>query len=379
MKKQVFKDLLLLAMPLLFFASCSTEELENAEMEEENKMVTLTFMATEGTDASAKLNGPRKTTIVNNNTFMWTLGDRLWIDPWGYESVFYTDADNNIIGQQPTATFMINIPYTARGPYSDSYQVYYTGQGNGSTDPKQGTVSRLQVEIAAEQRADRPNDPSHIATSGDCGTALAQREGNHYTFNLDHKAAYLNIFPYLGTEADLSSPWSIPEVLDQYREGAKLLSITITGYKKEVNVDEPTLGAKAKRISSTKPKRGYEYIDMNRDPVIISGTYSFDKNGLGATPINGGMPTITFFCGTDGFDITTDPNKAPELTSCYVVMHPTSGDDKLSLEIEYMVYYPNNPGSEKYIKYTRIMSLRSFLPNSLTKIRHKLFDEAQES
>lgn len=126
--------------------------------------------------------------------YYWTEGDRLWVNNGG---TLIQDASNNIslklennpsdptaIKRAATAKFYFNGTFTA-----DSYPLRYTGKDNPVGD---------KVTIKAEQTQVVPNDASHIATDGDCGTAIATKPtgDSRYFFTISHKAAYATFLPY---------------------------------------------------------------------------------------------------------------------------------------------------------------------------------------
>lgn len=245
-----------------------------------------------------------RTTIDENLNFYWTPGDELWVDDPNTAGAYVKSKSSNIpaTGRQPSASF-----YFTEGFPGDEYQVYYTGQGSSST------ASGLKVTIAANQTQAAPNDGSHIATDGDCGTALATKQDGSFHFSLKHKAAYLQIYPYL----DASMP------------------------------DHVIL----KQIEITSDQH-------------LAGTYSFTKaNGLAYA--SDGTNKITLTCGTypDFFPIRK--NYGMDINGCYVVIAPNTH----TLTVKYTLVNTLN-GVEA--EFTKNVSSRNYAENSVTPLRHKL-------
>lgn len=131
--------------------------------------------------------------------FYWTEGDRLWVNTGTASSPTLTkDQRNNIssmlaphptmpttaVKRATTAKFYFNGIFSA-----PSYPVRYTGKGNPDGD---------KVTIKSVQSQTVPNDASHIAEDGDCGTATATQPlgSGKYNFVLKHKASYATFLPY---------------------------------------------------------------------------------------------------------------------------------------------------------------------------------------
>lgn len=267
------------------------------------------------------------TTLDQNRAFYWTSGDVLWVDDPTNSGKYICSDSINITGAQASSNFIVNKVFPKN---ITSAQVYYTGKNSNST------TSGLKVTIAQEQNQSIPNDASHIATSGDCGTALAVRQDDgRFTFKLDHKAAYLMLNPYWDSSVDGSE--------------TKLRSIT---------------------VKSDKP---------------IAGTFDFTDSGLSATPDEGTESySITVFCGEDGFPMGNDYGMAKNGT--YIVIHPNAHQLTIEYNFYVIVYqqrYIEEEGYwETYPEYDpngimrRTISLRDYDVNSVTQIRHKLKPDA---
>ena len=203
-------DLILLAATLLLTIGCAEEATtprNHPQPQEQEEPIP------EGLTAFCMDDGATRTTaeyFYKSETdrglhYYWTEGDRLWVNTGtDLAPVLKQDDGNNIHSQlkkhpemptiavkrAATAKFYFNGTFTA-----PSYPVRYTGKDNPDGD---------KVTIKAQQTQTVPNDASHIATDGDCGTAIAQKKGGRYNFTLKHKAAYATFLPY-STQAVLAS------------------------------------------------------------------------------------------------------------------------------------------------------------------------------
>lgn len=131
--------------------------------------------------------------------FYWTSGDRLWVnDAATALKVSNRSTISATAGKETAASFYFDGVFTA-----PSYPVRYTGNGNTAGD---------KVTIKAEQLQQAPNDGAHIGTDGDCGTAVAGRQGDgSYRFMLDHKASYLTFAPY-DSKGELAGTVSVQQI-----------------------------------------------------------------------------------------------------------------------------------------------------------------------
>ena len=168
---------------LLALASCSNDDMapENdgkQNVEQDEVPAGMTEFAVE--DGTTRTMGVYTGSGID---FYWTQGDKLWIN--NAASLIQSSKDN-IKGKAATAKFYFSGQYHAA-----SYPVRYTGNGN--------TVGN-KVTIKSEQKQETPNDGSHIGTDGDCGTAIAKKNGGRYSFTLSHKASYITFIPYYSHE-----------------------------------------------------------------------------------------------------------------------------------------------------------------------------------
>lgn len=137
--------------------------------------------------------------IGGGGKFQWTADDHLWVERQAGED-WVQEISNDIpaVGA-PTANFYYSGTYS-----NETYPVFYNGTVAASGSPK-------KVEIKTEQVQAQPNDFSHMASSGDCGYALARRYADEqYKFNIKHFPIYLCF---------------LPRTTDPKLEGAKILRV----------------------------------------------------------------------------------------------------------------------------------------------------------
>ena len=106
-------------------------------------------------------------------TYYWTYNDHIRLDV-GYESRAKSLSSNNT-----EASFVFEDAELD----AESYMVYFPD--------RDVTIPSVQTQTGA-------NTTAHIGASGDCGTAIAERnDDGSYSFTLQHKAAYLCFLPYI--------------------------------------------------------------------------------------------------------------------------------------------------------------------------------------
>lgn len=184
----------LLVSATLLMVACTGEDTANKQEQPQKQ-------DTKGLTEFVVADGATRTTAEyfdNGGTnrglhFYWTEDDRLWVN----NGTLIQDAGNTIgqllvdnsttpggVKRANKASFAFEGTFTAA-----SYPVRYTGKDNSVGD---------KVTIKAQQNQAVANDAAHIATDGDCGTAIATKSvgSDKYTFTLDHKAAYVTFMPY---------------------------------------------------------------------------------------------------------------------------------------------------------------------------------------
>lgn len=188
---------MLQAVTLLMLVSCAEEAItpnnsKNNEQEPDPKKGLTEFVvADNATRTTAEYFDKGGTN--RGLHFYWTAYDLLWVNNGGTLIQNASNTINDVLTENTTtpggvkratkASFVFTGTFTA-----PSYPVRYTGGSWGNKSNK--------VTIKAQQRQTVPNDASHIAQDGDCGTATATKVGNRYHFTLDHKAAYITFLPF---------------------------------------------------------------------------------------------------------------------------------------------------------------------------------------
>ncbi|WP_278821137.1 hypothetical protein [Hoylesella nanceiensis] len=214
------------------FTACSqdlTEE-QKKNIKENPKHLTEFF----ATNSAKTRTGAKYVTIpsvLDGLLFYWNSGDQIWIDK-NNDGVYVKNDGSDIQSgsKLEDANFFFNDQLNAT-----SYKVRYTG--NNSSTANEVIFAETQIQTA-------PNDASNIGKYGDCGVAVATKNGQgKYQFTLQHKAAYLVLSPY-----------------------------STYGFSSSV-------GVVAVYVTASKP---------------ISGKFAFDDNGVGAAK-TGAKNTIAWF------------------------------------------------------------------------------------
>ena len=167
------------------FTACSqdlTEE-QKKNIKENPKHLTEFF----ATNSAKTRTGAKYVTIpsgLDGLLFYWNSGDQIWIDKDNDGVYVKNDGSDIQSGSKlEDANFFFNDQLNAT-----SYKVRYTG--NNSNAANEVTFAETQIQTA-------PNDASNIGKYGDCGVAVATKNGQgKYQFTLQHKAAYLVLSPY---------------------------------------------------------------------------------------------------------------------------------------------------------------------------------------
>lgn len=207
---------------------------------------------------------------------------------WEPNDVIYVEDDNNkLYKSQSTindavarATFFVDGSYTTKG----QYDVYYCGTNSGASE-KKVVIANNQTQVAF-------NNTKHFGAAGDCGVAKATKTTvagkSGYRFDLEHKASYLCLLPYMAIKAQ--------------RANFRIQRIEITS-------------------------------DNN-----IAGTYDLTQTGLSATGTNGSK-TITLHLGNDGLLLANQTAETPNIdNSLYVVIAPGTH----ALKVKYTVLDAGN-------------------------------------
>lgn len=210
-------------------------------------------------------------------TFYWTKGDQVWIQRTPGRA-FERSAGSDIELRTRNGKKTRYAEFYFKGSFSGrTFPIRYTGSMNAYSD---------RVTIASRQAQRIPNDAAHLGVSGDCGTAVATREGRHFDFTLVRKAAYITFIPYN----------SAGEIA-----GGRLIQIKITSANQAIN-----------------------------------GTFSFDDNGLqlssrpSRNSVNGSTTLVL-----EKFTVPSRPNETK--TGAIAVIAPGSYRD---VTIEYTLRDP---------------------------------------
>ena len=214
MNKQLFLGVTL----LLLAVACANHDVpQEGNIPEKKGNENLTAFVIEGNNLITKAAQTRTTGQYSGSGigFYWTADDPLWVNKAATgEPDLQQSTRSDIASRLENSTITGGVKRASQASFyfdgtftADQYMVRYTGK-NGTKD---------KVTIKNEQTQTVVNDASHIGESGDCGTAVAQRQSNNrYTFMLDHKAAYMVFLPY-------NTPGAIA--------GAKLTKIKVTADK----------------------------------------------------------------------------------------------------------------------------------------------------
>ena len=158
------------------FASCANEDVAQSPTNpnEDNDKNLTTFVAGDETKTRTSMD-------YNSGDFFWEAGDYI-----------YVKDDNNVwqkSANAPTskvAAFKYKVPgkFTA----SNSYKVYYLGSYSSGN----------HVAISSTQTQTAPDNTEHFGTSGDYGSATANKitGKQQFSFTLEHQPAYLVFQPY---------------------------------------------------------------------------------------------------------------------------------------------------------------------------------------
>ena len=160
----------------LTFASCANEDVAQnpTNPNEDNDKNLTTFVAGDETKTRTSLN-------YNSSDFYWEAGDYI-----------YVKDDNNVLQKSSNAPTnkVASFKYKVPGKFTDhsGYEVYYLGKNSSGNSV---TISTTQSQTA-------PDNTEHFGTSGDYGTATANKVTgkNQFAFELEHQPAYLVFQPY---------------------------------------------------------------------------------------------------------------------------------------------------------------------------------------
>ena len=249
-----------------------------------------------------------RTSIDKDRYFYWTVNDKIWVEQT--PGNWIQSLTNTITAKQPTAKFYFNEPLP-----NETYNVRYTGLGNTSAE---------SVIVRATQTQSAWDNGDHIATSGDCGIAEAEHQGDRkYKFSLLHKAAYIILYPYMVS--------SIPSKYS--------LDRTYTLMKVEV---KSTGGAE------------------------IAGTFNFTGDGITGAATENASDMITLNCSTNGFPLENNAN--PSKNHLFIVLRP------VELNRLTFIYYIKDNTDGTVFAYDVSPGIRTYSPNGVTVLTHAIRD-----
>lgn len=158
-------------------AGCQTSIDDLAQERLDNKSNTETKTLT----AFAPLKSATTRTSMSypDGDFFWENADKIYVldDNNTYQ------ASNNMVTADKQASFKFMVPGSFAK--SNTYTVFYPGKNKTNNN----------VTIADTQNQAEPNSTKHFGEAGDCGMAVATKNGGQFEFKLDHKVAYLCFLP----------------------------------------------------------------------------------------------------------------------------------------------------------------------------------------
>ena len=184
MNKLITK-LLFATIAMAGFTACSQDLTEEQKKNtKENPKHLTEFFATNSAKTRTGAKYVTIPSVLDGLLFYWNSGDQIWIDKNNDGTFVKNDGSDIQSGSKlEDANFFFNDQLNAT-----SYKVRYTG--NNSSAANEVTFAETQIQTA-------PNDASNIGKYGDCGVAVATKNGQgKYQFTLQHKAAYLVLSPY---------------------------------------------------------------------------------------------------------------------------------------------------------------------------------------
>ncbi|MDY5844254.1 MAG: hypothetical protein SPJ90_07530 [Prevotella sp.] len=240
--------------------------------------------------------------IGGQGTFLWEPKDVIYVED---DNNKLYKSQNTITETAPRATFLVDGSYTTKG----QYDVYYCGTNSGAGEKK--------VVIAGNQTQVAFNNTKHFGAAGDCGVATATKSTvsgkSGYRFDLEHKASYLCLLPYMASK--------------EQRESYKIKSIEITSK------------------------------DNN-----IAGTYDLTQTGLSTTGTNESK-TIMLHVDTDGLLLANQTAETPNIeNSLYVVIAPGTH----ALKVQYTVV--DTKDNNKELTMTKRYGSHNFAANRICDI-----------
>ena len=181
------KKLSFLCVAALLFASCASEDAtapnNNDKQQQGNTEIVATFIGSQPrTSASAKTRTTATHELGKAAKVFWEDADRIWVK--ADDGIFYQSLPPQFSAASPIDKSNANFGLTGGSYLNFNPEVRYTNTGSPDV-----------AEILSTQSQNSPNDFSHLATAGDCGSAIAIGGGGDHKFTLIHKASYLCFLP----------------------------------------------------------------------------------------------------------------------------------------------------------------------------------------
>ena len=244
----------------LAFTSCANEDVAQnpTNPNEDNDKNLTTFVAGDETKTRTSLD-------YNSSDFSWEKDDYI-----------YVKDDDNVLRKSTNApkSKVASFKYKVPGKFTDhsSYKVYYLGKNS----------SGGQVTISNQQLQTVPDNTEHFGTSGDYGTATANKVTGkqQFAFELEHQSAYLVFQPYTSNTILQSCYLTKIEVSSDNDIAEKYTVNTTTG-----NLDASAVTDGKQIVLETKdPTSGSTYnngfpLTNNSASVTTNGAYMVIKPG----------------------------------------------------------------------------------------------------
>ena len=244
----------------LAFTSCANEDVAQnpTNPNEDNDKNLTTFVAGDETKTRTSLD-------YNSSDFSWEKDDYI-----------YVKDDDNVLRKSTNApkSKVASFKYKVPGKFTDhsSYKVYYLGKNSSGG---QVTISNQQLQTA-------PDNTEHFGTSGDYGTATANKVTGkqQFAFELEHQSAYLVCQPYTSNTILQSCYLTKIEVSSDNDIAEKYTVNTTTG-----NLDASAVTDGKQIVLETKdPTSGSTYnngfpLTNNAASVTTNGAYMVIKPG----------------------------------------------------------------------------------------------------
>lgn len=287
----VIKATMLLATALVTVGCASDDAIENEQQGDKKMPAHAVVFSGENQAKPAYTRTTLSSHTKGSETAVeWEASDHVWVkdDAGVYQKSTITEIPN--LQNKSIAMFGL----TTGSFTGANHSVVYTGKNS---------TSATEVEIKAEQTQTVTNSFAHLGVSGDCGVATATKKADGtYRFKLEHKAAYICIYPRI-------------EEHDRLQKNVKLTKVVL--------------------ISSSGP---------------IAGKYDFSTGTLGSTPTSDASNTITLTTPSGEISTATRVD-----TSYYAVIAPGTH----TLRAKYYITDPSTNVSKVVIKDLGTMTFTS--------------------